>query len=414
MIGGGTRYSRECYVCGYEESYSLPEIRKKVVYLDQLVLSNLLKLLDNAHPRHDVLMKDAVWRARWEKIFVALERARQNQVLICPDSFTHRNESLLDVVDIRINQRMYEHYSDGKTLYRSVDVQRFQFNKRFAHWLAGTEYVPEINPDNICQGDLHEWTVGLKVTVGTRAYPGEIENLTTGRNRSQASIASLWSGWAKSKSSFIDILRLETSAIGNALLEAAHRYEERRLQAIENAQQGIAYEIDDMFPPPAVDLLNHLVRTARGHGITEGNVATALSDFFADIDTLLQIPYVKISSYMFASLARRAQLGQKKVPKSLTDVEFIASYLPYCDAMFVDKESYDILFNPPKDLPSQYRPDCYNTKLFSLSNESEFITYLDSLVDELSSEKRAVLYDISGPDREPYWDFINNTRREQD
>src|SRR5207244_3372567 len=62
---------------------------------------------------------------------------------------------------------------------------------------------------------------------------------------------------------------------------------------------------------------------------------------FLDSDALDNSPYVRISSLLFAMLARRAANRQKPPKKHpFVDVEMIAAYLPFCDAMFIDKEMH--------------------------------------------------------------------------
>lgn len=411
-IGGNRHYSRECYVCGHSESYPFPEIKKKVVYLDQFVLSNILKLLDRQHLRHDVLMADDKWRTRWERMFVTLEQARQHQVMVCPDSFTHRNESLLHAVDFKLNQRMYEHYSDGKTLYRSVDIQRFQFNYHFECWLRGEEYAPAIDSNDVCQEDLHTWSVGLKLTIQMPPYPGEVEDLSASLQRTRESVQRLWQAWSNEATSFTDKIHEETGAIGRALLEAINHHQNRTVVAYERATQGLDFDANDIFPPPAMSTISDLIRIARTSGVAESDIASKINRYFSDTEALLQVPCVKISSFMYASLARRARQGQKKVPKSLTDVEFISSYLPCCDAMFVDVESSKMLTEPPRDLPERYLPNRYGTKIFSHNNEDEFIDYLEELIAAVPEKNLQVLADINEFGREPFWDLINDTRRE--
>src|SRR3989344_1476945 len=49
-ISESRSYSRECIKCWHKEHFDLPRIKKKIVYLDQFVISNLVKLLDKSHP----------------------------------------------------------------------------------------------------------------------------------------------------------------------------------------------------------------------------------------------------------------------------------------------------------------------------------------------------------------------------
>ena len=85
---------------------------------------------------------------------------------------------------------------------------------------------------------------------------------------------------------------------------------------------------------------------------------------------------------MFAGLARSAGLGKKEPPKSTSDVQFISSYLPYCDAMFVDKESRKLLKELPRDLPPHLKLSEVETKVFSMNQKYEFLEYLDKVVEE--------------------------------
>src|SRR5881409_525479 len=44
MIGAG--YTRRCRQCWHTESFDLPEIRKTVIYLDQMAISEMMKVLN--------------------------------------------------------------------------------------------------------------------------------------------------------------------------------------------------------------------------------------------------------------------------------------------------------------------------------------------------------------------------------
>jgi hypothetical protein len=47
LIIGGRQYTRRCRECWYDERFELPQISKTVVYLDQMAISNMTKIL---HP----------------------------------------------------------------------------------------------------------------------------------------------------------------------------------------------------------------------------------------------------------------------------------------------------------------------------------------------------------------------------
>ncbi len=121
-IEGSSSYTRECVECEHTESYALPKIKKKILYLDQFVISNLIKLLDKSHPSHQRIKSDPFW----ESLFIKLEAASKSQAIVCPDSFYHRDESLTGNIDFKLMKRLYEHFSSGKTLYPLIIIEKNQ------------------------------------------------------------------------------------------------------------------------------------------------------------------------------------------------------------------------------------------------------------------------------------------------
>ncbi len=175
------------------------------------------------------------------------------------------------------------------------------------------------------------------------------------------------------------------------------------------------FNLDDLLPPPANNLLENLLRIAKSKGLSDQEAPVILVKYFKDVDALLEVPKIRIGSVMFASLARNAVLGKKNPPKSLNDVGFISSYLPYCDALFVDIESAGILRELPKETPSSLRLKEFDAKVFSLNEKDEFLDYLDKLVEEIPPDQLEVLKDIEGEDyTKPYWDIIEREKLEKD
>ena len=175
------------------------------------------------------------------------------------------------------------------------------------------------------------------------------------------------------------------------------------------------FTLDDLMPPPSNGVLETIFRIARQHGVPEDQLPVVMVRYFRDVNALLEIPKVRISSVMFASLARRAVLGKKDPPKSLNDVGFISSYLPYCDAMFVDKESAIILRELPRETPQHLRLSEFGAKVFSLNEKDELLAYLDELVADIPADQVRVLQDLHGDDyAKPYWEIIEQAKQETD
>jgi len=132
------------------------------------------------------------------------------------------------------------------------------------------------------------------------------------------------------------------------------------------AQHGenIDWKIEDLMPPTSKDIFDGMYRICIANGIEESKTVFKMTQFFEDADYLLKIPKVKISSVMYASLARSASLGEKKSPNSFADIGFISSYLPYCDAMFIDTKSRILIEQLPKSTPDNFRIDDFPAKIF--------------------------------------------------
>lgn len=413
-IAGTNGYSRECVECGHQQGYPLPKIKKRVLYLDQFVISNLVKLLDKAHKSHDKIKSDPFW----ETLFIKLETASKSQAIVCPDSFYHRDESLVSGIDFKLMKRLYEHFSSGKTLHPSHQIEQSQIYEHFRNWLRGQKTSFDFSRERVSQEDLDTWNVGLHVTVNMRPFPGEIDNLKTSNSATREQLKSIWSRWQSEKNfSFVDRVKEETLAMGKGLITEAQKFQQRRAATMARLASGLNQDfglndLNDLLPPVSNGILDSMLLAARKEKVPEDEIPSRIIKYFTDLDALLEVPKVRISSVMFAGLSRRAQLGKKDPPKSFADVGFISSYLPYCDALFVDIESRSLIRELPKNTPKQLRLDDFPARIFSLNQREEFLKYLDEIVSEIPEEQMKALKDMEGDDYvKPYWEIIEHEKR---
>jgi len=406
-ISGSNHYTRECIVCHHEERIELPDLQKKVVYLDQFVISNLIKLLDSSHPSHERIKRDPFWH----DLFVALEKAAKSQAIVCPDSSFHKDESSVGGIDFNKAKNLYEHFSGGKTLFPAHVIEERQVLKHFADWLDGKKSIFTFDPQDISFGDLHTWEIGMRVSVGFSQKAEEINHLKQINASTEQQLAEIWKKWQSEKMSFEDKAKEEVLGFGKGVLVVTKSFIQKRAVATLRAltDPSFQFDLNDILPPPAFDLMEHLMRIAAQKGVDHARIPNIISEYLLNADSLLQIPYFKINSIMLAGLARSAYLGEKMAPKSTADVQFISSYLPYCDAMFVDKQSARILRELPKDTPKHLRIDEYGAKIFSLNERNNFLKYLDDLVTELPKEHIEILKDINGDTYDqPYWSILED------
>ena len=107
-----------------------PPHLKKVIYLDQFAISEIVNAIDprsKAHKRMDPF---------WRQAFEALERVSKLQLVVCPWSPIHQDESLLSGRFERL-QRMYEHLANGVRFNRPNDVELHQLSPALTAWLDG-------------------------------------------------------------------------------------------------------------------------------------------------------------------------------------------------------------------------------------------------------------------------------------
>ena len=75
----------------------------------------------------------------------------------------------------------------------------------------------------------------------------------------------------------------------------------------------------------------------------------------------------------------------------LNDFSAIATYAPYVDAMFVDRQCASLLQQ------GRVRSELsYKARIFSMSNRQEFLDYLKELGDSASDEVREFAHELYG------------------
>lgn len=101
---------------------------------------------------------------------------------------------------------------------------------------------------------------------------------------------------------------------------------------------------------------------------------------------MLRLPFLQISSALYASLAKKAA-SQEKLPTQgfFSDVDVMSCLIPYCDAMFLDREcaAYwkEIQSSPARRMG-------YETRIFSMATKDEFLSYLDDQEYAVPEEQR--------------------------
>jgi hypothetical protein len=177
-------YRRRCRECWHSDECPLPEVRKKVIYLDQMAISNMAKVLLGR-------AVDAFWRELLERLDVLCKM----QLVICPDSQAHREESAVAPYADALRD-MYEMFSHGASFDFPHEVVQGQLLEHLDNWLAGAPTrVLDLNVEDVTNGQIHGWQERFYIRVDSLTDGDWIEELRRSRSRGHAGITAVFQRW---------------------------------------------------------------------------------------------------------------------------------------------------------------------------------------------------------------------------
>jgi hypothetical protein len=380
---GPDSYTRRCKHCWHTLEIPLPEIKKKVIYIDQCGFSNIMKLLSPEEKGHERAAADPLWREFYETLDVLCHL----QLVACPDSHEHEQESLTSPFPGSL-KHTYEHFSCGLTFKNSEQIKLNQIADAARCFFRKEELTFDLDPETAVQGRLHRWEGRIFVTT-SGVLPGTVDRLRQSRNGGHASLQKLFQKWQTEKNSFQEVFEQERNSYVPLVLRQFQTDQEYRVKV---ATGQIAPSLDMILSSPATRMLEMVQHIFEMESAPLPPKVTVL-DFLASGLTNL-LPFNEIESSLFASLSSRAAAGQKKMPDrgTLNDVSVVSTLLPYCDAMFVDDGCRALL----KDIPKEYKLP-YTCQVFSKNIGQEFLTYLRSIRESVTPEHLQIMEDVYGP-----------------
>ena len=379
----GNVHARRCRNCFHNEKEHLPPLAKKLIYLDQMLLSCIAKELDPVW-REQTKRRDDFWLEAFDQI----DRLVKLQLIVCPDSPVHEEESSYDDRYESVLRRLYKHLASGVSLHFPHQVLMAQLWEAFD--ASFTDRDPDwsrITRDDVVDGHLDHWSDRTLLTVSMSHWPGQIESRRASRTCAHEALQQLWEQWAsESQVSFEDRFQTERRGIADAVLQSFMTHVQRWHRVTTGAEEVV--DPLQLMPGWPVQLLAGLLRRLEERGVRqEAQLQQAVHFLYSE--PALCAPENHLGALLHASLARRAASGQKHVPSRGThnDIAFIAAYLPYCDAMFIDNEFAQLLSEEP--LATEVKD--YPTRIFSTRSRDEFLTYLADLEAESEPDHLALV-----------------------
>ncbi len=371
-------YCRRCNNCMHSGNYPLPSLQKKVIYLDQLVISNMMNSIRPKSVKKDSLSK-------WKLLFEKLDRLVKLQLIICPYSPVHEEESVVTSVfnDLK---KMYSHLSNGTSFYSSDEILRFQLHVAFMKWLG--QKVEEINVNDITHGDLYGWQNRIRISVNLnlnneKDYVREVKNY---KNLLHWGLNNIFEVWKKNPDKdFKFWFKHERNSFGKT-------YWDSYLQLVMKDETSSLLSI---FNQQLITII-HMSDVLRSKGIKdEKEIIYKLTDFF-ESEFVKDTPYVKLFSMLDATMANQAAKGGKKHPPDQgthNDLTVISTYTPYCDALFIDNPFRETVKQSEKHL----KLGIYE-KFYSQNNFDGFLKYLDQIESEAPKDILKKVCEVYGED----------------
>lgn len=382
---GGNRMSQRCQRCKLTEHTPLPALDKKVIYLDQFVISNVYKI------RAGETLKQPHVHAFWVEFDGRITHAQISQVAIFLASNIHHDETVVSRFssELCIAHDMFGGDASFKNSETLLLNQEIAFAKAFIQGHPAPTF--EFNIDDALEGHRNDWLPHIHITANSD-YSSFADGLRESRDRLHAAMRPLFEWWQIEKPTFEAVLKKELAGYGSGRIQVA-------IQTWTNYAAAIAQEdVDKMlnvFMSSSMRQSTVMIEAFKRFDVPIEECFPKLLQFW-QWPELWKLPYHWISAHLFAATAARLAGGQKKLPAQgfSNDIQAISTYAPYVDAIFVDIDCENLLNDGRLK-----RALAYKARIFSKNTSKEFFDYLENLENSLSDDVKRWTGFLYGPSR---------------
>lgn len=383
----GNSCTKRCVCCQYSERADLPQLKKKIIYIDQFAISGMAKAVLSGDPGGSAPMREEFWF----KLFRVLNGLCRLQLIVCPTSELHTQESEVDSRNLDFG-RIYRTLSGELHFEPFLYIRQKQFLQHVKKWRQGTPNAPlALCAEEITGRALHDWWQPNRLIIQFPNWP-KVGTETRKLRQDVASDITIEFGGLAGCNGF-DFLKQFRANVKN-YAEGIIRGCRRQQAARDLLAKGLPpADVEDLCPSAATMMAEAIVCGLSELGESPGDCPRLLGDYLVS-DSLEYVPFIRISSMLYAAQARKFASGRKKPVGSsgVADFDMIATLLPYCDTMFLDRECCGLLSEEP--LISQLGYPC---KVFSAKQSDEFLCFLTELGRSVSCEHIAVARSVYGP-----------------
>lgn len=358
--------NRGCKTCNHTSQILLPEIEKKVIYLDQFFFSSAMRGLD----------------ARFVNAVEMIKKVCHLQLAVAPYSSVHEEEAL----EWREHKGMTgEQLLDfikatarGVEFKKSYDVEHTQILKAWDAFLKGHSPDYDLAEKDAISGALTKWDDYYWVdVVGFQRDP---ESRRQAKNNAVQELLATIEPWRASSETFEEAVALEIRDSGKLYIQAYIDKFNRQLKGEFSLGTMDASVVEQMLHwlPKDLDIEKGLQKC----------MGFFMSPHFSSL------PHEWLSSHIFATLKKMIKGGAftnpavagKKLNGIFDDIKHISVYAPYCDAIIIDNLMADLVCSPQVALDKRY-----NVKVFSPKKLDEMLDWLSELESNMSDEHKAAV-----------------------
>ena len=317
----GNEILRGCLSCNYRKSVWLPEIRKKIIYLDQFFFSSAFRDQD-------------------ERFVQAAEKIRyisDLQLLVAPFSSVHEDETHqwrgFDGKNKDDLMEFIKATSRGHEFEPAYGVERKQIIRAFKAFLNRETEAFQLLERDAVDKRIHEWDNYIRIDVAH--YFKDTELIRALKKSSIESLVDIFPEWRQSTNSYDQDLALE-------FYQAAKTYIDSYIEYMVRIAKGDNKALLDA--PIISRVVESMLHRLLNDDVSADDGLKIVGDFFRSAH-FTEIPYQSLRARIYVALKDMVKRGAyqnrfkaiQRLGGFFQDVDHINTYAPYCDAFVMDQ-----------------------------------------------------------------------------
>jgi hypothetical protein len=351
--------------CNFMTHAELPEILKKLIYLDTSLVSHMARAKsrgDEASPYY--------------QLYVALRTAVARNLIVCPGSTileTEAEMTTLGGIIIEMGRELGD-----VSLQHELWVKKCQLSRAMERFFAGEDVVLEtdLRENEAMQDEPHVWGGSMYVVAHVPTPDEYVEAARRAKDRNLPEVEARYREYAERGMAFAQIAEAEKQLFGWELIEQGKLL----IQAKQWYLGGVISDVSVMVSSTFEELMGIIQH--RLNCSLEDSARTTI-DFLASLH-VAETPFAYIRGQLQAELAMRCRGNERVNPRTPKpgdqhDIEHMATFMPYVDVFFADQFFAGIANQNNLRLGEKF-----NTTIRALppGEIPEFIAWLEELAAE--------------------------------